>query len=144
MQSLDLQLAHHASSLTYASLTPHALERAKVFLLDTLGVGIAGGSTPEIQPLLQAVRSWGEGAEVAVWGTDLKLPRGQAVLVNAYQIHCQEYDCLHEGAVLHAMATLLPVLLAEAQVRGGVTGKALLTALAAGVDIACTIGLASN
>ena len=75
MQSLDLQLAHHASSLTYAALTPHALERAKVFLLDTLGVGIAGGSTPEIQPLLKAVRSWGEGAEAAVWGTDLKLPR---------------------------------------------------------------------
>ena len=144
MQSLDLQLARHASSLTYAALTPQALERAKVFLLDTLGVGIAGGSTPEIQPLLEAVRGWGEGAEVAVWGTNLKLPRGQAVLVNAYQIHCQEYDCLHEGAVLHAMATLLPVLLAEAQVRGGVTGKALLTALAAGVDIACTIGLASN
>jgi 2-methylcitrate dehydratase PrpD len=42
------------------------------------------------------------------------------------------------------MATLLPVLLAEAQVRGAVTGKALLCALAAGVDIACTIGLASN
>ncbi|MFZ4709872.1 MAG: MmgE/PrpD family protein, partial [Zwartia sp.] len=58
MQSLDLQLARHASSLTYAALTPHALERAKVFLLDTLGVGIAGGSTPEIQPLLKAVRSW--------------------------------------------------------------------------------------
>ena len=144
MQSLDLQLAHHASSLTFESLTSKAIERAKVFLLDTLGVGIAGGSTPEIQPLLKAVRSWGEGAEAAVWGTDLKLPRGQAVLVNAYQIHCQEYDCLHEGAVLHAMATLLPVLLTEAQVRGGVTGKALLTALAAGVDVACTIGLASN
>jgi 2-methylcitrate dehydratase PrpD len=144
MPSLDLQLARHASSLTYAALTPKAIERAKVFLLDTLGVGIAGGSTPEIQPLLKAVRSWGEGDEVPVWGTELKLPRGQAVLVNAYQIHCQEYDSLHEGAVLHAMATLLPVLLAEAQVRGGVTGKQLLTALAAGVDIACTLGLASN
>ena len=144
MPSLDLQLARHASALTFDSLTPHAIERAKVFLLDTLGVGIAGGSTPEIQPLLKAVRSWGEGAEVSVWGTNLKLPRGQAVLVNAYQIHCQEYDCLHEGAVLHAMATLLPVLLAEAQVKGGVTGKALLTALAAGVDIACTVGQASN
>jgi 2-methylcitrate dehydratase PrpD len=144
MESLDLQLARHASTLTFESLTLEAIERAKVFLLDTLGVGIAGGSTPEIQPLLKAVRSWGEGAEVSVWGTDFKLPRGQAVLVNAYQIHCQEYDCLHEGAVLHAMATLLPGLLAEAEVRGGVTGKALLTALAAGVDIACTLGMASN
>ena len=144
MQSLDLQLARHASALTFESLTPQALERAKVFLLDTLGVGIAGGSTPEVESLLQAVRGWGDAAEVTIWGTELKIPRAQAVLVNAYQIHCQEYDCLHEGAVLHAMATLLPVLLAEAQVRGGVSGKALLTALAAGVDVACTLGLASN
>jgi 2-methylcitrate dehydratase PrpD len=66
------------------------------------------------------------------------------VLLNAYQIHCQEFDCLHEGAVLHAMATLLPVLLAEAQLRGDVSGKAFLAAVAAGVDVACTIGLASK
>ena len=144
MQNLDEILARHAAAVRFADLTPQTIERAKVFVLDTIGVGIAGGSTPEIQPLLKAVKGWGAGTDVAVWGTSQKLSTGQAILLNAYQIHCQEYDCLHEGAVLHAMATLLPVLLAEAQTRGGVTGQALLAALSAGVDVACTLGLASN
>lgn len=144
MPTLDALLAKHAAEVRFEHLPPEVLNTAKIFLLDTLGVGIAGGSTPEIAPLLAAVSRWGTGQAVTLWGRRATLPPVQAVLVNAYQVHCQEFDCLHEGAVLHAMATLLPVLLAEAQVRGPVSGRALITALAAGVDVACTIGMASK
>lgn len=144
MPSLDAKLARHAAGVRFEQLSPQAIEAAKIFLLDSIGVGIAGGSTPEIKPLLAAVSQWGEGAPVVLWGRQATLTATQAVLVNAYQVHCQEFDCLHEGAVLHAMATLLPVLLAEAQLRGPFSGRALLTALAAGVDTACTIGMASK
>ena len=86
----------------------------------------------------------GEGSAVSVWGTRARLAPGTAALVNAFQVHCQEYDNLHEGAVLHAMATLLPVLLAEAELRRDVTGEALVTAVVAGVDVACSLGLAAR
>ena len=69
MSSLDLQLAEHAASVRFENLSAAAIERAKVFTLDTIGVGIAGGSTPEIAPLLQAVQGWGEGQQVGVWGS---------------------------------------------------------------------------
>jgi 2-methylcitrate dehydratase PrpD len=144
MHSPDLRLATHAAGLRFADLPPPAVAQAKVFLLDTLGVGLAGGSVPEAAPLLAAMRGWGEGAAATVWGRRLRLPPGNAALMNAYQVHCQEYDCLHEGAVLHAMATLVPVLLAEAEGRGGVSGRELLAAIAAGVDVACTLGLAAK
>nr|WP_242481886.1 MmgE/PrpD family protein [Paracraurococcus ruber] len=68
---------------------------------------------------------------------------GAAALVNAFQVHCQEYDSLHEGAVLHAMATLLPALLAEAEARP-VSGADLITAVVAGVDVAASLGLAAR
>lgn len=138
------RLAAHAAGLRYTDLPPKAVAKAKVFILDTLGVGIAGGSVPEAAPLATAARGWGAGDAVAVWGTRGRLPPGAAALVNAFQIHCQEYDNLHEGAVLHAMATLLPVLLAEAELRGGVSGKDLITAVVAGVDVACSLGLAAR
>ena len=144
MDSPDLRLATHAATIRYADLPPAAVARGKLFLLDTLGVGLAGGSVPEAAPLLAAAGGWGEGTGATVWGRQLRLPPGNAALVNAYQIHCQEYDCLHEGAVLHAMATLLPVLLAEAEARGGVSGRDLLAAIAAGVDIAVSLGLAAK
>ena len=144
MLSLDAKLAQHAANVRAEQLSPEAIENAKIFLLDSIGVGIAGGSTPEITPLLAAVSQWGTGREITLWGRKTRLSATQAVLINAYQVHCQEFDCLHEGAVLHAMATLLPVLLAEAQLRGPVSGRALLAAIAAGVDVSCTIGMASK
>ncbi|MFZ4409033.1 MAG: MmgE/PrpD family protein, partial [Paracraurococcus sp.] len=138
------RLAAHAAGLRFADLPEEVVAKAKVFILDTLGVGLAGGSVPEAAPLLAATRGWGEGNAASVWGTGERLAPGAAALVNAFQIHCQEYDNLHEGAVLHSMATLLPVLLAEAEQRGGVTGAALITAVVAGVDVACSLGLAAR
>ncbi len=138
------RLAAHAAGLRFADLPEEVVAKAKVFILDTLGVGLAGGSVPEAAPLLAATRGWGEGNAASVWGTGERLAPGAAALVNAFQIHCQEYDNLHEGAVLHCMATLVPVLLAEAEARGGVSGAELITAVVAGVDVACSLGLAAR
>jgi aconitate decarboxylase len=138
------RLAAHAAGLRFSDLPPEAVAKAKTFILDTLGVGLAGGSVTEAAPLLATARGWGAGEGASVWGTRARLAPGAAALVNAFQIHCQEFDNLHEGAVLHAMATLLPVLLAEAEMRGGITGEDLITAVVAGVDVACSLGLAAR
>lgn len=138
------RLAAHAAALRFADIPPEAVAKARIFILDTLGVGIAGASVPEAAPLLQAARGWGQGSGVSVWGTRARLAPGAAALVNAFQIHCQEYDSLHEGAVLHGMATLLPVLLAEVETVGGISGQDLITAVVAGLDVACSLGLAAR
>src|SRR3954447_6266903 len=92
------RLAAHAAGLRFADIPPEAVAKAKIFILDALGVGIAGGSVPEAAPLLATVRVWEQGNAVTVWGTHERLAPGAAALVNAFQIHCQEYDNLHEGA----------------------------------------------
>src|SRR5262249_39648369 len=61
-----------------------------------------------------------------------------------YQVHCQEFDCVHEGAVVHPMAAILPSLVGWAERAGGVTGETLLRAVVAGVDVATTLGLCSR
>jgi 2-methylcitrate dehydratase PrpD len=58
-------------------------------------------------------------------------------------VHAQEFDCVHEGAVLHPFTVVLPVLLAEAQCRG-MTGADYAAACAAGVDTAVGLGLAAK
>ena len=72
------------------------------------------------------------------------MPAPAAALLNGFQIHCQEYDCVHEGAVLHPLATLLPAVLAHADRAGGVSGRDLLAAVAVGVDISAGLGIASR
>lgn len=139
-----LRLARHALTTRFEDLPAAAVRAAKTFLLDTLGVGVCGSTESNAEPLLQTAAGWGSGGEAAVWGRRERLPAPAAALVNGFQVHCQEYDCLHEAAVLHPMATLLPAALAWAEREGGVTGRAFLTALAVGVDVAISLGLAAR
>src|SRR5713226_7293769 len=137
------RFAAHAIDTRFSDLPPAAVQRAKVFVLDSLGVGIAGSSVDGAEGLLRVAAGWGEPA-VPVWGRAARLSAPAAAFVNAWQMHNQEYDCLHEGAVVHAMATVLPAALAAAEMKGGVSGAELIAALAVGVDIAAGLGLASR
>lgn len=140
----DFALAQHASNLQYADLSAHTLERAKTFIADTIAVGIAGSSVAQSVDLLKVLKTASTAGPVTLWGHTARVDAATAIMLNAFDVHCQEYDCLHEGAVLHAMATLLPVLIAEAQTKGPVSGKDLITAVVAGTDVAIAIGLAAK
>ena len=137
------RFAAHAIDTRFSDLPPAAVQRAKVFVLDSLGVGIAGSSVDGAEGLLRVAAGWGTPA-VPVWGRAARLSAPAAAFVNAWQMHNQEYDCLHEGAVVHAMATVLPAALAAAEMKGGVSGADLIAAIAVGVDIAAGLGLASR
>jgi 2-methylcitrate dehydratase PrpD len=137
------RFARHALETKFDDLPTAAVERAKVYVLDSLGVGIAGSSVDGGEGLLRVASGWGEPA-VPVWGRAVRLSAPAAAFLNAWQTHNQEYDCLHEGAVVHAMATVLPVSLAVAEMRGGVSGAELIAAIAVGTDIAAGLGLASR
>lgn len=137
------RFAAHAFETRFSDLPDAAVERAKVYVLDSLGVGIAGSSVEGGEGLLRVASGWGNPA-IPVWGRAVRLSAPAAAFMNAWQMHNQEYDCLHEGAVVHAMATVLPAALAAAELRGGVSGAELIAALAVGVDIAAGLGLASQ
>ena len=141
-------LAELVARTRYEDLPPHAVAAAQTFILDTLGVGVAGRTGPRVRELADTLASWGAGEEATAWGCGRRLPAASAAIVNAYQIHALEYDCVHEPAVVHPMATLFSALLAHAERRGlrgrPVSGRELLLATALGVEIACTIGAAAK
>jgi aconitate decarboxylase len=117
---------------------------AKAFIADSLGVGIAGAAAPwRAEVLAVAAPAAGRG-DATVWRTGERLPVAAAAMVNAYQMHALEFDCVHEGAVVHAMSAVLPCLLGWAERQGGVTGETLIRAVIAGIDVAVTLGLCSR
>jgi aconitate decarboxylase len=138
------RFATHALNTRFEDLTADAVAQAKVFILDTLGVGIAGSSAYGADKVANVGKASGANQEAAIWGRSLRLPAGMAALVNGYQIHCQEYDCVHEGAVLHPLATILPAVLAYAEKNGGISGKDFITAVAVGVNTSAGLGIASR
>lgn len=142
------RVAAHVVNTRYEDLPPEIVDKAKTFLLDTLGVGIAGTSGAGIAELKQVAGSWGESREARVWLTGERLPAQQAAIVNAYQIHCLEFDCVHEPAVLHPMATILSAVMAwlerEREKGRNSDGKALITALVLGVDVSTMLGIVTD
>jgi 2-methylcitrate dehydratase PrpD len=141
-------LADLVARTRYEDLPAHAVAAAKTFILDTIGVGVAGRTGPRVAELADTLASWGAGEEATAWGCGRALPAAAAAIVNGYQIHALEFDCVHEPAVVHPMATVFSALLAHAERRGGrgtpVSGRELLLATALGVEIACTIGAAAK
>jgi 2-methylcitrate dehydratase PrpD len=133
----------HALGLSWDHISPADRHAAKTFLHDTLCVGVAGARAPYADAVLAVASRWGRGDEASVLGRPgLRLPASSAAFVNAFQIHCQEFDCVHEPAVLHPMATVVAALRAEAERSGPYDGERFLTAVIVGVDIAVALGLA--
>jgi 2-methylcitrate dehydratase PrpD len=56
----------------------------------------------------------------------------------------QEFDAIHDRAVVHAFACIVPAALGYAEREGGVDGPRLITAVAAGLDFAIYVALAQR
>jgi len=140
--------AQHAARVRFADLSPLAISKGKTFLLDTLGVAVAGSSGANVAAVLKLAGDWGPAEEATAWVGGGRLSAGSAAIANAYLIHCLEFDCVHEGAVVHPMATLLSALTAWCEresARGRpVSGSRFLAAMATGVDVAANLGMATD
>ena len=133
----------HALGLTWEAIPAPARQAARTFLHDSLCVGVAGRNAPHADDILRAAQGWGQGSDGGVLGRPgVRLPATQAAFVNAFQIHSQEFDCVHEPAVVHPLATILAALMAETERSGPYAGREILTALTAGVDVAAGLGVA--
>ena len=134
----------HVVGTGYADLPDAAVAATKSFILDSFGVGVAGSGGPWVRELIDASGAWGAAEAARVWVHGTALPAPAAAMCNGYQIHNSEYDCVHEAAVVHPMAVLLAAAIAHAEQARGVSGRALLTALALGVDVAAGLGIAAK
>jgi 2-methylcitrate dehydratase PrpD len=132
----------HVTATTFDDVPEAAVRAAKTFILDSFGVGLSGGGGPWVDEMIQLAGLWGRGGDARVWGHGQALPAPTAALCNAYQIHNAEFDCVHEGAVVHSMTVLLGGAMAIGERRGGIGGRDLLLAAILGVDVACHIAVA--
>ena len=142
-------LVERFRALAAAPLPPDVAALTRTYLVDSIGVGLAGTITPENRSLLATAVPWeGPSTTSTLWGRTATAGPLTSAMVNAHAIHGLEFDCVHEGAVLHPFTVVLPVLAAHTQ-RAAATGRRVagddfLRALAIGVEIACRLGEAST
>ena len=135
-------ICEHLAGLTFEDLPQASVTAAKHVLLDSVGVMLgASGTVEEVRPFIALARSMGEGPS-HILGTPYRVPAPAAALANGSMMHALDYEDTYDVVPGHPNASLVPALIALAQARKPVDGRRFLTALAAGCDLACRIGLA--
>lgn len=141
MQDLAYDLADYAARVRYQDLPADVVEITKKFILDTLGTSFAGSSAPGCEAVARLISGDGGRQESTLFVFGNRVPTANAALVNSMLAHAIEFDDTHDATTVHANASVLPAALAVAERRGGVGGKALIEAVAMGVDLTCRLGL---
>ncbi len=113
-------------------------------LADCLAIGAAGSGAPGANAILAVARGWGSGEEARLLGSAERLPAATAAFVNGYRIHAQEWDAVHEPAVVHAVTVVAAAVGAAIDRCGGCDADDVLAALAVGVDVASGLGLVAE
>jgi len=142
-------LARHALSLDYSALSPATQTALRDFVLDSFAVGVAGCGSPYAAAVRAFATRETAVREASIWGFGDRIGRREAAFCNAFLAHCQEFDCVHEAAVLHPFTVVVPVMAAEAQARSilaerRINGADYLAAVCAGVDIAAGLGVSAT
>src|SRR5688572_23649960 len=137
------QLSAYVTAESFDKLPPAAVRAARLAILDTLGVTIAG-SVEETAVRVRAVVARRRGGEDAtVVGTPLRVPVEDAALANGTAAHALDYDDLSQSLSGHPSAPILSAALAVAE-RGRASGAMLLTAFVVGVEVEAKLGRAMN
>jgi 2-methylcitrate dehydratase PrpD len=136
------ELAHFVAELTYESLPPRVRERVKDILLDTLASAIAGRQGDESKQIRALAAALGDSREATVIGGE-PLSLAGATLLNGYLVTAVTVCDVHRPTLCHTTPQVVPPALAIAE-RNAASGRALLCALAAGLETTVRVGLGTN
>jgi 2-methylcitrate dehydratase PrpD len=132
-------LADFTAGLEYAQIPVHIRERAKMRVLDFLGVALAGLQIPSSRIMIEVVKELGGTKESTIVGERMKVSCTNAVLANGTMAHASDYDDDHRSATMHPGAVVVPAALALAE-REGCEGSRLIEAIVAGYEVICRVG----
>jgi 2-methylcitrate dehydratase PrpD len=138
--SLTDQLAGWIESLTWEAVPPHVIEQARLCLLDGLGCGLAGSSTPEGRAAASAVKDFDPSESCALWGISRRGSAPSAALVNGTAMHAQEFDDVSH-TIGHPGLAVIPVAVGLGEWIGA-SGQDILLAIIAGYEIGSRIAAA--
>ena len=139
-QTVDT-LAAHASHTRWSDLPPAVQHHARLVLLDTLGVMLAGALQPEVVQLRRALLASGSTHPEAtlVTSPQVRTDARTAALLNGIAGRSVELCEGHRFVSCQAGVQVLPAVLAVGE-RMKAPGAELLTALVVGYDIGVRLG----
>src|SRR5579885_2139512 len=132
-------LATFAATLRYEDIPEAAREHCRKLLLDALACGLAGHLGDETGQVAALAGALAQSRESSVIGGE-RLSLAGATLLNAYLVTAVTMCDVHRPTMTHVTPEVVPAALAIAE-RDGSSGRDLLVALAAGLEVTVRIGI---
>jgi 2-methylcitrate dehydratase PrpD len=143
MSTISQELASFAHDLDFKAIPKEVVEKIKLHLLDTLGIGLVSSKMDFAEVVYKTAAELGDGQDSTVVGLGKKLPMVSAALVNGTLAHGIDFDDTHIGAILHVSATIAAAGLTVGEAKGA-SGTQLIEALAVGMETSTRLGLAAE
>jgi 2-methylcitrate dehydratase PrpD len=132
-------LARFATDTVFSTISEKTLANAKMHILDTLGVALAGVKTPPAQIALDYCKGLGDSSEATMWGTKAKGSVSTAAFANGLFAHALDFDdwdaFIHVG---HPTSMLIGAALSLGE-NIGASGKDLLKSYVLGMEVICKL-----
>ncbi len=141
--TISQQLALFADGLSLADVPAAVVERAKLHILDCLGIALASTTFEFAQRAANAISGLAGAGEYPAIGLPMSLPLRDQVMLNGTLIHGLDFDDTHTAGVIHASASALTTAFGQS-LRMQASGADLLTAYLVGVETAARIGSAAK
>jgi len=135
-------LAEFAERLKFEDIPAEVIARAKLHILDILGIGLAAADLEYARLIVETVRAWGGHPQSTIMRYGDRLPIPSAVLANGSFTHGLDFDDTHAESITHASTCVVPPAVAVGEALG-VDGKAMLTAAVVGYEVIARIGSAA-
>jgi 2-methylcitrate dehydratase PrpD len=137
--TLAQRFAEFTTTLVAQSIPHEALERAKLNILDALGIGLASSTYEFAECTARGLRGMGEAGDSPVLGRAERLALRDAMLLNGVLVHGLDFDDTHADSVVHCSASAVPLMLGVGHARG-VSGREALAAYLVALELDARIG----
>ena len=132
-------LAAYAARLDYDQIPERVRAHCKNLLLDALACAIAGHAGEETPQVAALATALAPGADTTIIGAD-RLSLAGATILNGFLITAMTMCDAHRPTLTHVTPEVVPPALAIAE-RDNLSGRDLLTALAAGFEVTTRVGI---
>jgi 2-methylcitrate dehydratase PrpD len=141
--TLATDLAQRIVDVRFAALPADVVHWAKIGIVDTVGVTLAGsGDAEPAVAILERVLPPSRGKSL-VFGSARRIGALDAALVNGTAAHVLDFDDCNNTVCGHPSAPVLPALFALADDKGA-SGEEFIAAYVAGVETECKIALGAG
>jgi 2-methylcitrate dehydratase PrpD len=138
------EISKHVVGLGFDDLPGEAVEGTKQVVLDQFATALAGTVADGAVEVVAEVLEWGGKPESTIWGYGDRVPAAHAAFANAVMAHAWDFDDTHMPSICHTGVVTVPTAFALAERIGKVSGKELITAINAGIDVQVRLSMGAS